>query len=52
MKILMFLFILISNLVFFGFWVYKMMVEVRIVLLKKFGKVYMKIFLCGNEKRL
>ena len=29
-----------------------MMKEVRIVLLKKFTAVYMRLFLCGNVKRL
>lgn len=48
-KIIMFLFILFSNLAFFGYWIYKMMTEVRIVLIKKFGKVYTTLFLCGNR---
>jgi len=29
-----------------------MMIEVRIVLLKKFSTVYMKLFLCGNYNSL
>ena len=52
MKTVMFLLILFSNLAFFGFWIFKMMIEVRIVLLKKFSTVYLRLFLCGNVKKL
>lgn len=52
MKIVMFLMILFSNLTFFTYWLYKMYVEVRIVLLKKSEKVYLYLFLCGVKEKL
>jgi len=51
MKLIMFFLILFSNLTFFFYWMYKMYVEVRIVMIKKFSKVYMNVFLCGSQKK-
>jgi hypothetical protein len=52
MKIMMFLLIVGSNSLFFGYWVYKMYVEVRIVMLNKMEKVYMIMCLCGDKGKL
>jgi hypothetical protein len=44
--------IMLANLVFFGFWFYKMLQEVRNTLVKKFEKVYLVLFLCGDKNKL
>jgi hypothetical protein len=44
--------IMISNIVFFGYWAYKMLQEVRNTLVKKFEKIYLHVFLCGDKVKL
>lgn len=43
--------ILFANLGFFGFWLYKMMEEVKSTLIKKLGKIYIMVCLCGHAER-
>jgi hypothetical protein len=43
---------MISNIVFFGYWAYKMLQEVRNTLVKKFEKIYLHVFLCGDKVKL
>jgi hypothetical protein len=52
MRLLFFMVIMISNIVFFGYWVYKMLQEVRNTLVKKFEKIYLHLFLCGDKVKL
>ncbi len=52
MRLFFFMVIMISNIVFFGYWVYKMLQEVRNTLIKKFEKIYLHIFLCGDKVKL
>ncbi len=52
MRLVFFFIILLSNLVFFGYWLYKMLQEVRNTLIKKFEKVYLHVFLCGDRLKL
>eukprot|EP00347_Sterkiella_histriomuscorum_P016469 403353061 len=44
--------ILISNLLFFMYWVLKFLVEVKVMLIKKFEKVYLILFLCFDRELL
>ncbi|CDW86060.1 UNKNOWN [Stylonychia lemnae] len=43
--------ILFSNLTFFTFWTYKMIIEIQHMLMKKFSKVYIFLFLCNNQQK-
>jgi len=43
--------IVISNLVFFLYWLIKMYQELQNMILKKFGKIYTFFCLCGNHKK-
>jgi hypothetical protein len=52
MRMFFFMVIMLANLVFFGFWFYKMLQEVRNTLVKKFEKVYLVLFLCGDKNKL
>lgn len=52
MRFLFFLIIMVSNLIFFGYWVYKMLQEVRNTILKKMEKLYLYLFLCGDKYKL
>ena len=52
MKLLFFLVIMISNLMFFGMWLYKMIQEVRNTILLKMEKIYLYLFLCGDRAKL
>lgn len=52
MKLLFFLVIMLSNIIFFGFWAYKMLQEVKNTLIKKFERVYLAVFLCGDRNKL
>jgi hypothetical protein len=52
MKLIFFLIIMISNLTFFGYWLYKMLQEVKNTLIKKFEKLYLYLFLCGDRALL
>ncbi len=47
-----FFIILASNLVFIFFWLYKIMNEVRIMVLKKMEKIYLCLFVCFDKKLL
>ncbi|CDW89726.1 UNKNOWN [Stylonychia lemnae] len=40
-----------SNAAFFTFWLYKMIREIKNLLIKKFGKLYTMICLCGNQQQ-
>ena len=51
-KVVMFALIMASNLAFLSYWCYKMSQEVKIVLLKKFQKVYLVIFVCFDKEKL
>ena len=48
-KLFFFFAIVISNLVFLIYWLITMIVEIKNMLLKKFKKVYICLFLCGNK---
>jgi len=52
MKTFMFMLIVVSNLVFLVYWAAKMIKEVKVVLLKKFTRVYLFLFLCGSTEKL
>ena len=52
MRLVFFMIIMLSNIVFFGYWVYKILQEVRNTLIKKFEKVYLHVFLCGDRMKL
>jgi len=51
-KIIFFFVIVVVNLLFFGYWSYKMYLEIKLVLLKKFSKVYLILCVCMNEEQL
>ena len=51
-RTLLFLLIMVSNLTFFGYWLYKMMQEIKNTLLKKAEKIYLMLFLCGDRNKL
>ena len=44
--------ILAANLVFFLYWIYKLLNEIRVMILKKYEKVYVCLFLCFNRSQL
>ena len=46
-----FLVILMTNILFLSYWLYKMMGEVKNTLRSKMGKIYLYIFLCGNKAK-
>lgn len=52
MRLVFFFIIMLSNIVFFGYWLYKMLQEVKNTLVKKFEKVYLHVFLCGDRIKL
>lgn len=52
MKFTFFAIIMISNLAFFGFWTLKMIQEVKNTLIKKFERIYLMVFLCGDRAKL
>jgi len=52
MRLIFFMVIMIANVVFFGFWAYKMLQEVRNTLVKKFEKIYLFVFLFGDKVKL
>ena len=47
-----FLIIMFSNAGFFGYWVYKMLQEVKNTLIKKFEKIYLLLCLCNDRVKL
>jgi len=47
-KIFMFFIIVFSNLAFFLYWAYMMIFELRESMIKKAGKIYLTVFLCGS----
>lgn len=51
-KIFLFLVILLSNILFFAFWAWKMLEEFKNTLMEKFQNIYLYIFCCGNKERL
>jgi hypothetical protein len=51
-KVFFFLVILIANITFISYWLYKMIGEVKNFLRTKFEKVYLYVFLCGNKTKL
>lgn len=51
-KLAMFFLILFSNLTFFVYWIVKMIQELRIMIIKKYERLYLFLFLCGQKKRL
>ncbi|CDW79966.1 UNKNOWN [Stylonychia lemnae] len=44
--------ILISNLLFFLYWILKFLSEVKVMLIKKFQKIYLCLFLCFDQQQL
>jgi len=52
MRLVFFFIIMLANLVFFGFWAYKMLLEVKNTLIKKFEKLYLALCLCNNRVKL
>ena len=51
-KLLFFFAIIVSNLTFFIFWFFFMYIEVKSMLIMKFGKVYTYLCLCRESNRL
>ena len=51
-KMFLFLVILVSNLMFFAYWTYKMMGEIKNTLRLKFKKAYLYIFWWGNKQKM
>jgi predicted permease len=51
-KLFFFFAIIVSNLTFFIFWFYFMYIEVKSMLIMKFGKVYTYLCLCRESTRL
>ena len=51
-KVLFFFVILLSNLNFFLFWIYYFAFELKEEVIKKYGKVYLFLCLCGNQAKL
>lgn len=51
-KLFFFLVIVFSNLAFLTYWVVMMYFEVKSVLIKKVGKIYALLCLCGNTEKL
>lgn len=52
MSLIFFLMIMAVNMGFFGYWVYKMLQEVKNTLVKKFEKPYLMVCLCGDRATL
>jgi hypothetical protein len=52
MRLVFFFMIIIANMVFFGYWAYKMLLEVKNTLVKKFEKGYLMLCLCGDRGKL
>ncbi|TNV88247.1 hypothetical protein FGO68_gene13755 [Halteria grandinella] len=52
MRLSFFFMIILANLVFFGYWAYKMINEVKNTLIKKFEKGYLLLCLCGDRVKL
>lgn len=52
LKLIFFCIILISNLCFITYWAYKMLLEVKNTLIKKFEKLYLCLFLCMDREKL
>ena len=52
LQLLFFSIILISNLCFITYWVYKMLLEIKNMLIKKFEKIYLCLFLCMDRDKL
>ncbi len=50
-KLFFFSMIVISNAVFFLFWIVKMIEEVKVMIVKKMGVIYIYLFLCGDRQR-
>eukprot|EP00347_Sterkiella_histriomuscorum_P009701 403340212 len=50
-KLMLFLIILTSNLVFFLMWIIKMIKQLRNILIKKLRVIYTLVCLCGNNKK-
>jgi len=51
-KLLFFLLILISNLIFFAYWISKFYEEMKLMVLMKMGGIYLIICLCNNKNKL
>ena len=47
-----FVVIVVANLYFFVLWTYKMIGEIRSMMLRKFSKLYLIICVCGHQKKL
>ena len=52
MKLVFFFVIVAVNLLFFAYWVLKMYSEMRVMLLLKYGHLYMALCLCFNRNKL
>ena len=50
-KILFFFFIVLSNMMFFLYWIYKMYIELKSLIIKKLGKIYLFLCLCMNKSK-
>lgn len=50
-KIFLFAIILIANLTFFIYWLFKMLQELRSMFIKKFSFLYIYFCLCGNHQK-
>ena len=51
-KMFLFVVIVLANTFFFVMWIYKISLELREVLIKKWSKVYLCLCLCSNKKIL
>lgn len=48
-EMFLFMVIVLSNVVFLLYWVIKMFQEMKNMIIKKFGKIYICLCLCGNH---
>lgn len=50
-KIFLLAIILISNLLFFTYWIIKMLEELHLILVKKLPRIYTALCLCGDSEK-
>ena len=50
-KMLLFVVIMVSNIIFLFYWALKMYLEMRAMLVKKMGFIYLYICMCGNTQK-
>ena len=51
-EIFFYLIMLIGNIIFFSYWGFNLLSEIRAMLITKYTKVYLCLFLCGNQRKL